>query len=132
MYHWIWDDSQRIEHRVQILELFYVNGGCVKNLRQLRVTDRPCEIKEVLQWKITNRKNILMVVIHKRTLILVVQVLLKNLNFNKMTTQVPTEKFIGRVISRYSNWLPRSCNLALLDCFLWGYVKKQSLINFCA
>ena len=33
----------------------------------------------------------------------------------------------GRVISRHGdiNWPPRSCDLTLLDLFLWGYAKDH-------
>ena len=36
-------------------------------------------------------------------------------------------KLPGRVISRNGdyNWPPRSCDLASLDFFLWGYVKDK-------
>lgn len=40
-------------------------------------------------------------------------------------------KFPGRVISRRVdvNWPLRSCDLTLLDFFLWGYVKSQVYAN---
>ena len=40
-------------------------------------------------------------------------------------------KFPGRVISRNGdfNWPPRSCDLAPLDFFPWGYVKDKVHAN---
>ena len=36
-------------------------------------------------------------------------------------------KFSGRVISRNGdyNWLPRLCDLTLIEFFLWGYVTDK-------
>ncbi|GFU77886.1 uncharacterized protein TNCV_1138941 [Trichonephila clavipes] len=43
----------------------------------------------------------------------------------RATIDLLKDTFGGRLISRFGpvNWPPRSCDLTLLDYFLWGYVK---------
>ena len=47
------------------------------------------------------------------------------------TIQLLHETFPGHVLSRFGdqNWLPRSCDLILLDFFLWGYLKSKVYVN---
>ncbi|GFX28316.1 putative transposable element [Trichonephila clavipes] len=44
----------------------------------------------------------------------------------RATIDLLKDKFGDRLISRFGpvNWPPRSCDLTLLDYFLWGYVKS--------
>ncbi|GFU47386.1 uncharacterized protein TNCV_3108861 [Trichonephila clavipes] len=44
----------------------------------------------------------------------------------RATIDLFKDTFGDRLISHFGpvNWPPRSCNLTLLDCFLWGYVKS--------
>ncbi|GFU27376.1 DUF4817 domain-containing protein [Trichonephila clavipes] len=44
----------------------------------------------------------------------------------RATIDLLKDTFGDRLISRFGpvNWLPRSCDLTLLDYFLWGYVKS--------
>lgn len=47
------------------------------------------------------------------------------------TMQLLQTKFSGQVISRFGdhNWPPRSCDLTLLDFFLWGFLKSKVYAN---
>ena len=47
------------------------------------------------------------------------------------TMHILQERFEGRVISRRGdvNWPTRSCDLAPLDFFLWGFLKSQVYAN---
>jgi hypothetical protein len=47
------------------------------------------------------------------------------------TIDILHERFERKVISRRSgvNWLPRSCDLTLLDFFFWGFLKSQVYAN---
>ncbi|GFX83568.1 uncharacterized protein TNCV_325171 [Trichonephila clavipes] len=44
----------------------------------------------------------------------------------RATIDLSKDTFADRLISRFGpvNWPPRSCDLTLLDYFLWGYVKS--------
>ena len=47
------------------------------------------------------------------------------------TINLLKEKFGDRIISRRGtvNWPPRSCDLSLLDFFLWGFLKSKVYAN---
>ncbi|GFX29625.1 putative LOC100569746 [Trichonephila clavipes] len=49
----------------------------------------------------------------------------------RATIDVLKDTFRDRLISRFGpvNWPPRSCDLAPLDYFLWGYVKSLVYAN---
>ncbi|GFX24980.1 uncharacterized protein TNCV_1279161 [Trichonephila clavipes] len=49
----------------------------------------------------------------------------------RATIDLLKDTFGDRLISRFGpvNWPPRSCNLILLDYFLWGYVKSLVYAN---
>ena len=50
---------------------------------------------------------------------------------SRETIALLRSKFDDRTISRNSevNWPPRSCDLTLLDYFLWGYLKSEVYAN---
>ncbi|GFV69900.1 transposable element Tc3 transposase [Trichonephila clavipes] len=49
----------------------------------------------------------------------------------RATDDLLKDTFGDRLISRFGplNWLPRSCDLTPLDCFLWGYVKSLVYVD---
>ena len=111
------------EQRLQIVEIYFQNQCSVKNVfRTLRssygVHNRPTEhtVRETINKL---RFSFTLLDLHP-------PIRVRRGHTASNTIDLLKENFHEQIISRNRpvNWPPRSCDLTLLDYFLWGYVKS--------